>query len=249
MTPVAIELDFDGRVVLVTGGTKGVGRGIARRFADAGATVAVCSRSEPEALPDGWTWLGADLRDGDAAWAMVDDVVDRLGSLDVLVNNAGGSPPADSTTATPRFTERIVALNLFAAIFCSQRANHWMQQGGGGSIVNIGSVSGLRPTPHTAAYGAAKAGLVNFTQTVAVEWAPKVRVNAIAVGAVRAATLTDDAARYGLDPEAIAMTNGAGRLGEPDEIGYGVLFFASDASSFCSGQTLYMHGGPGPAGV
>ena len=120
MTPVAIELDFDGRVVLVTGGTKGVGRGIARRFADAGATVAVCSRSEPEALPDGWTWLGVDLRDGDAAWAMVDEVVDRLGHLDVLVNNAGGSPPADTTTATPPFTERIVALNLSAAIFCSQ---------------------------------------------------------------------------------------------------------------------------------
>src|SRR4029078_8142118 len=75
------------------------------------------------------------------------------------------------------------------------------------------------------------------------------RVNAIAVGAVRAASLLDDAARYGLDPEAIGMTNASGRLGEPEEIGYGVLFFASDASSFCSGQTLYMHGGPGPAGV
>ncbi|MET0489372.1 MAG: SDR family oxidoreductase [Acidimicrobiales bacterium] len=74
-------------------------------------------------------------------------------------------------------------------------------------------------------------------------------VNAIAVGAVRAATLLDDAARYDLDPDTIGLTNASGRLGEPDEIGYGVLFFASDASSFCSGQTLYMHGGPGPAGV
>src|SRR4029077_19118085 len=101
-TPMAIELDFDGMVVLVTGGTKGVGRGIARRFADAGATVAVCSRSEPEELPEGWTWFGVDLREGEAAWAMVDAVVDHFGRLDVLVNNAGGSPPADSTTATPR---------------------------------------------------------------------------------------------------------------------------------------------------
>ena len=126
---MAITIDLAGQVVLVTGGTKGVGRGIAQRLADAGASVAVCSRSEPEAaLPDGWEWFGVDLRDGDAAWAMVDQVVERLGRLDVLVNNAGGAPPADSTTAKPRFTERIIALNLFAAIFCSQRANHWMQQ-------------------------------------------------------------------------------------------------------------------------
>jgi NAD(P)-dependent dehydrogenase (short-subunit alcohol dehydrogenase family) len=76
-----------------------------------------------------------------------------------------------------------------------------------------------------------------------------VRVNAIAVGAVRAASLVDDAERHGLDPETIGATNASGRLGEPEEIGYGVLFFASDASSFCSGQTLYIHGGPGPAGV
>lgn len=85
---------------------------------------------------------------------------------------------------------------------------------------------------------------------MASAWTRKgIRVNAIAVGAVRAATLLDDAARYGLDPDAIGMANASGRLGEPEEIGYGVLFFASDASSFCSGQTLYMHGGPGPAGV
>ena len=85
---------------------------------------------------------------------------------------------------------------------------------------------------------------------MAAAWTRKgVRVNTIAVGAVRAASLLEDAERHGLDPEAIGMTNASGRLGEPDEIGYGVLFFASDASSFCSGQTLYMHGAPGPAGV
>jgi NAD(P)-dependent dehydrogenase (short-subunit alcohol dehydrogenase family) len=116
--------------------------------------------------------------------------------------------------------------------------------------VNISSGASLLAMPQAAPYGAAKAAVNNLTGSMAAAWAKKgIRVNAIAVGAVRAATLTDDAARYGLDPEAIAMTNGLGRLGEPDEIGYGVLFFASDASSFCSGQTLYMHGAPGPAGV
>jgi NAD(P)-dependent dehydrogenase (short-subunit alcohol dehydrogenase family) len=245
VTPVAIELDFDGRVVLVTGGTKGVGRGIARRFADAGATVAVCSRHEPEALPDGWTWLGVDLRDGDAAWAMVDEVVDRLGHLDVLVNNAGGSPPADTTTATPRFTERIVALNLFAAIFCSQRANHWMQQGDGGSIVNIGSVSGLRATPQTAAYGAAKAGLVNFTQTVAVEWAPKVRVNHVTAGMVR----TEQSHLFYGDEEGIAKVGSTvplGRIANPGDIGDACVFLSSALAQYVSGANLAVHGGGEP---
>jgi NAD(P)-dependent dehydrogenase (short-subunit alcohol dehydrogenase family) len=104
--------------------------------------------------------------------------------------------------------------------------------------------------PQAAPYGAAKAGVNNLTGSMASAWTGRgVRVNAIAVGAVRAASLLDDLERYGLDPEAVAMTNASGRLGEPEEIAHGVLFFASDASSFCSGQTLYMHGGPGPAGV
>ena len=239
---MTIELDFDGMVVLVTGGTKGVGRGIAQRFADAGATVAVCSRSEPDALPDGWTWVGGDLRDGEAAWGIVDTVVERLGHLDVLVNNAGGSPPADSTTAKPRFTERIVALNLFAAIFCSQRANHWMQQGAGGSIINIGSVSGLRPTPTTAAYGAAKAGLVNFTQTIAVEWAPKVRANVVTAGMVR----TEQSHLFYGDEAGIAevgRTVPLGRIADPEDIGDACVFLASPLARYVSGANLAVHGG------
>ncbi len=104
--------------------------------------------------------------------------------------------------------------------------------------------------PQAAPYGAAKAGVNNLTGSMASAWTSRgIRVNAIAVGAVRAATLLEDAERYGIDPDAIGMTNASGRLGEPEEIGYGVLFFASDASSFCSGQTLYIHGGPGSAGV
>jgi NAD(P)-dependent dehydrogenase (short-subunit alcohol dehydrogenase family) len=104
--------------------------------------------------------------------------------------------------------------------------------------------------PQAAIYGAAKAAVNNLTGSMAAAWTRKgVRVNAIAVGAVRAASLTDEAARQGIDAESIGQTNAMGRLGEPEEIGYGILFFASDASSFCSGQTLYIHGGPGPAGV
>ena len=242
---MSIELDLDGKVVLVTGGTKGVGRGIAQRFADAGATVAVCARKEVDDLPADWTFFAGDLRDGEAAWATIDAVVERLGHLDVLVNNAGGSPPADSTTAAPRFTERIVALNLLAPIFCSQRANHWMQQGDGGSIVSVGSVSGMRPTPKTAAYGAAKAGLANFTQTVAAEWAPKVRVNLVTAGMVR----TEQAHLFYGDEDGIAAVGATvpiGRLAWPAEIGDACVFLASPLANYISGANLAVHGGGEP---
>jgi NAD(P)-dependent dehydrogenase (short-subunit alcohol dehydrogenase family) len=240
---MAITIDLDGRVALVTGGTKGVGRGIAQRFADAGATVVVCARKEPEAgLPDGWSFVSGDLRDGEAAWGVVDEVAARHGHIDVLVNNAGGSPPADSTTAPPRFTERIVQLNLLAAVYCSQRANHWMQQGDGGSIVNITSVSGMRPSPTTAAYGAAKAGLVSFTTTVAMEWAPKVRVNAVTGGMIR----TEQSQLFYGDEESIAAVAAnvpLGRLALPEDIGDVCVYLASPLASYVTGANVVAHGG------
>jgi NAD(P)-dependent dehydrogenase (short-subunit alcohol dehydrogenase family) len=186
--------------------------------------------------------VSADVRDGEAAWAMVDTVVERCGRLDVLVNNAGGSPPADSTTAPPRFTERIVQLNLLAAVYCSQRANHWMQQGDGGSIVNITSVSGMRPSPNTAAYGAAKAGLVNFTSTVAMEWAPKVRVNSVTGGMIR----TEQSHLFYGDEESIAAVSAnvpLGRLALPEDIGDVCVFLASPLASYVTGSNVVAHGG------
>ena len=113
-------LRCDGRTVLVTGGCRGVGRGIAQRFADAGAHVAICCRHEPEPLPDGWLFVTADVREPEQLDAVIDATVGRFGALDVLVNNAGGSPPADSATASPRFTAGIIALNLTAPIVCAQ---------------------------------------------------------------------------------------------------------------------------------
>ncbi|NCZ71571.1 MAG: SDR family NAD(P)-dependent oxidoreductase, partial [Actinobacteria bacterium] len=159
MQVVALTIDFSGRVALITGGTKGVGRGIAQRFADAGATVVVCARNIPDDLPSSWTAFSVDLREPDEASAMIDGIVERFGRLDMLVNNAGGSPPSDTATASANFAQKIVAVNLFSAMWCSQAANRHMQnQPDGGSIVNIGSVSAERPAPTVAAYGAAKAG-------------------------------------------------------------------------------------------
>lgn len=231
-----------GQVVLVTGGTKGVGRGIAHRFAEAGATVVTCARSAVDDLPSGWGFRSVDLRDGEAAWAMVDDVVGEYGRLDVLVNNAGGSPPADTTTASPRFTERILALNLTSAIFTAQRANHHMQAAGGGAIVNVGSVVAHRPSPSVAAYGAAKAGLAQFTTTAAQEWAPLVRVNLVTCGMV----ITEQAELFYGDAERqarIASTVPMGRLAATSDIGDACVFLASPLASYVTGADLVVHGG------
>jgi NAD(P)-dependent dehydrogenase (short-subunit alcohol dehydrogenase family) len=240
---MAVTIDYAGKVVLVTGATKGVGRGIAQRFADAGATVVVCARKPADDLPADWQFFSADLRDGEAAFALIDAVVAANGHLDVLVNNAGGSPPVDTATAPPRITERLVQLNLLAAIYCSQQANHHMQQQpGGGAIVNISSVCAVRPSPTTAAYGAAKAGLNNYTATAALEWAPKVRVNSISAGMIR----TEQAHLFYGDEAGIAAVGATvplGRLALPTEIGDICVYLGSPLASYVTGANVLAHGG------
>ncbi|MEJ7585874.1 MAG: SDR family oxidoreductase [Acidimicrobiales bacterium] len=245
---VTIVLDLTGRIALVTGGTRGVGRGIASRLLDAGAEVIACGRNGPGELPTGADgrschFLATDVRDPDAVDVLVTAIVEGWGSLDLAVNNAGGSPVVDAATASPRFTEKVIALNLTAALHVAQRANTQMQsQPDGGAIVNVASMSGLRPSPRTAAYGAAKAGLVNLTRTLAVEWAPKVRVNAVAPGIVRTEQFEDF---YGgpTGAAAVAATVPQGRVAEPTEVGDAVAYLASPLASFVSGAVLEVHGG------
>jgi NAD(P)-dependent dehydrogenase (short-subunit alcohol dehydrogenase family) len=237
------DLRFDGQAVIVTGGCRGIGRGIAQRFSEAGARVLVCCRNEPESLPDGVAFLAADVREPDQVDAVIAECTKRFGRVDALVNNAGGSPPADSSTASPRFTAGIIGLNLTAAIVCAQRVNAVMQvQESGGVIVNIASVSGVRPSPEALAYGAAKAGLLNATQTMAVEWGPKVRVNAVVVGLV----VTEQAHLFYGDDEGIAAIGATvplGRMADPNDIADVCLFLASPLSRYVSGAEVLVHGG------
>jgi NAD(P)-dependent dehydrogenase (short-subunit alcohol dehydrogenase family) len=237
------DLRFDGRAVIVTGGCRGIGRGIAQRFAEAGAGVLVCCRNEPESLPEGVAFVAADVREPDQVDGVIKECTERFGRVDVLVNNAGGSPPADSATASPRFTAGIIGLNLTAAIVCAQRANAVMQlQETGGAIVNIASVSGVRPSPEALAYGAAKAGLLNATQTMAVEWGPKVRVNAVVVGLV----VTEQAHLFYGDDEGIAAVGATvplGRMADPADVADVCVFLASPLSRYMSGAELLVHGG------
>ncbi|MCW2782543.1 MAG: NAD(P)-dependent dehydrogenase, short-chain alcohol dehydrogenase family [Marmoricola sp.] len=239
---MAISIDLTGRVVLVTGGVRGVGLGITRSFLEAGATVVTCSRSEVEALV-GTTHLTCDVRDPLAVVDLVETIVSTQGSLDVLVNNAGGAPYALAAEASPNFHAKITDLNLLAPLALMQVANAVMQtQEHGGSIVNVSSVSALRPSPGTAAYGAAKAGLDSLTKSLAVEWAPKVRVNGINVGLV----LTEQTdLHYGGDEgvAAIERTIPLGRLARPGEVGAVAAFLASPLASYISGASIECHGG------
>ena len=253
------RFSLDGRVAIVTGGGTGIGRGTALVLAEHGADIALAARRpeplestarEIEALGRRALPLPADVTSADECRRIVAATLEHLGRVDILVNNAGGAETKSIAKWTDDEWEQVLALNLGSVWHLSRAASVPMLAQGKGAIVNISSGASLLAMPQAAPYGAAKAAVNNLGGALASAWTRKgIRVNTIAVGAVRAATLLDDAARYGLDPDAIGMTNASGRLGEPDEIGYGVLFFASDASSFCSGQTLYMHGGPGPAGI
>lgn len=241
-------LNFCGKTVLVTGGTKGIGRRIAERYLEAGARVFVCGRSSPETLPSAAgetaTFVAADLRDIGQIDALLAGIVAETGRLDIVVNNAGGSPFVAAADASPRFTAAIIHLNLIAPLDLAQRANVIMQQQeDGGVILFIGSVSASRPSPGTAAYGAAKAGIVNAVASLAVEWAPRVRLCAVSPSLVQTDSATSG--HYGDEAalDAISKTIPAGRLATPDDVASACLFFASPMAAYASGTNFRLEGG------
>ncbi len=240
-------LDMTGRTVIVTGGTKGLGKSIAQRFLLHGADVVICARREPEAPIEAAgrtaTFVACDVREPEQVSAVVTAAIDQTGRVDILVNNAGGAPPAESATVSPRFNEKIVALNLMAPLNFAQAVHDQMQsQDDGGVIINIASVSGTRANPAGVAYGAAKAGLINATQTLAAEWGPKIRVIAPVVGLI----VTEEAHLFYGDEAGIAAvgeTLALGRMGVPDEIADVILFLASPLARWVSGCSIPVHGG------
>jgi NAD(P)-dependent dehydrogenase (short-subunit alcohol dehydrogenase family) len=230
------------RVVLVTGGTRGIGRVIAESFHADGASVVVCARNAPRDLPGKIGFVQADLREPDQAAAVVAAVVTLHGGLDVLVNNAGGSPSAAAATVSPRFVAKVVALNLLAPFYVAQPANAVMQrQDTGGVIINIGSVAAHQAEPGTAAYAAAKAGLLQLTRALALEWAPKVRVNHITTGLIRTERAEEF---YGPDDgTAVASVIPMGRMATPADVANACLFLASSQAAYLTGADLAVHGG------
>ena len=251
---------LEGCRVIVTGGTKGIGAGLAREFLRSGARVLVCARNEPAALPAVGAAAGAaaggrtaqftraDVGDPEQARHLVATAVDLFGGVDVVISNAGGSPPAPAATASARFHTRIIELNLIAPLHVAQAANQVMQaQPHGGSIIMIGSVSGTRPSPGTAAYGAAKAGLHHLVTSLAIEWAPRVRLNTVVPGFVA----TESAeAHYGDAGGVAAIAAGVPlrRMATPDDVAGACLFLASSRAAYISGASLTLHGGGEPPG-
>ena len=248
---------FDDKVVLVTGGTRGIGRGIVDAFLERGARVYCCARNAPPNAATGGAnaatggvgdaeFVQADVRDAGQVQQLIEAVLGRAGRLDVLVNNAGGSPAVDAATVSPRFTEAIIRLNLLAPLVVSQQAYPALKEARG-SIVNIASVSGIRPSPGTVAYGAAKAGLLSATVSLAQEWGPEVRVNAIVAGLIKTASDAADE-HYGGSAgiEKIESRLPARRMGTAQDIADACLYLASDGAAYVSGAALEVFGGGEP---
>lgn len=239
----ASGIDLDGLVALVTGGTRGLGKAIAAALTAAGCAVVVCARNAPDTLPDGIRFIASDIRDPDAAKALVDAIVAQHGRIDILINNAGGSPASAAETASPRFIDAILKLNLVAPFYLAQAVHPHMVAQGGGSIVNIASVSGIRPSPGTAVYGAAKAGLLNLTQSLAQEWGPAgIRVNAIIAGLMS----TENAETTYGDAEAQAAVGRSmplQRMGTGEDLAGAVLWLCSPLAGWVSGARINVDGG------
>ncbi|MBY0399920.1 SDR family oxidoreductase [Myxococcota bacterium] len=239
------RFDFSGQTVVVTGGSRGIGRQICEAFAEAGARVETCSRKlvdEPYRSPS-IRATALDVRDPEATRAWLDECAKASGGIDVLVNNAGGAPAVVSAEGSPKLTQKILELNLLAPLVLSQQVHaHMRTREHGGSIVNIVSISSLRPTPTGTAYGAAKAGLMNATTSLAVEWGPKIRVNCVVAGLV-ATELTGD--HFGDEETRAGILRAipARRFARADEIAQACLYLAARDSSYVSGAALEVHGG------
>jgi 3-oxoacyl-[acyl-carrier protein] reductase len=244
---------LDGRVALVTGGARGIGAATARRLAADGARVALLDLDESAAAgtaasisPDA-IGVGADVSDAAAVQAAVERVVGELGGLHVLVNNAGVTRDNLLFKLTEDDWDTVMAVHLKGAFLMSKAAQQHFVAQRYGRIVNLSSVSALGNRGQ-ANYSAAKMGLQGFTRTLAIELGPfGVTVNAVAPGFVATEMTDATAARLGLTPEqlqaASAEQTPVRRVGQPDDIANAIAFFASDAASFVTGQTLYVDGG------
>jgi len=242
-----MDLRLDGKVALVTGASKGIGKAIAGALAASGASVMLSSRKAPaleeaaSSLPGTVAWHAANAGDAPAAAACVDATMARFGSVDILVNNAATNPyygPLMGISESQAAKTTLV--NQWGPVLWSQLVwRAWMEEHGG-SILNVVSVGGLKVEPTIPYYNATKAALIHLTRHLAVELGPGVRVNAIAPGLVK----TDFARALWEDHgDELAACLPLRRLGSPDDIAGAAVFLASDAASWITGVTLPVDGG------
>jgi len=251
---VKVDFSLDGKVALVTGGSRGIGKAAALGFAEAGADVVVASRKLPdleevaeEIRKLGRKSLAVEAHVGrlEERKQLVTRVKEEFGRIDILVNNAGTSPALSPVLdLEERLWDTVLNLNLKAAVFLSQGVAKVMKEHGGGKIINVASVAGYRHETHNATYAVSKVGVIMATRIMAQEWAQyNIRVNAIAPGHVHT-RLGDSifAAVPGYEEEFLQRVP-MGRIGEPEEIVGAMIYLASDASSFVTGETIVVDGG------
>jgi NAD(P)-dependent dehydrogenase (short-subunit alcohol dehydrogenase family) len=256
MSEAAKAFRLDDRVAIVTGGGTGIGAETARLFAAQGARAVVLaartqadldavaheieSRSAARALP-----IRTDVKDEASVVAMVERVQRELGRIDVLVNNAGGTRMGPLEATPTRGWDAAFDLNLRGPFLCTREAGRHMIAQRGGAIVNVSSNAGVNGVRYGAGYSAAKAGLQMFTRVTAAEWGRHgIRANCVAVGLVASERAIAGWKIAGIDPDRIAASTPLGRAGRPADIAYPILFLASDASAFVTGQTFAVDGGP-----
>jgi NAD(P)-dependent dehydrogenase (short-subunit alcohol dehydrogenase family) len=243
---------FEGKTIIVTGGSRGIGLAIAQAFADEHAQVVIASQNEArgsaavEALQsDGGRvmFIRTDVSNQQSAGQMVAEVLNRFGTIDVLVNNAGAHEKALFTQESEDLWQRMYRVNVLGTVFPSQAVVHHMQQRGQGVIVHVASKAGVVGEPGHAAYSAAKGAVIALTRAMAVELASYgIRVNAICPGPVMTDMLLAAEPKEA-DREALAAKAPIGRLGEPEDIAGAVLFLASAESAMITGQALSIDGG------
>ena len=241
------NINFKNKTVVITGGSKGIGLEITKTFLKHQANVIILARNKPkrkiQSKGNAGYFIECDIRNTESIDNAIKDIASKYKSIDVLINNAGGAPMADSLTASPKFHEAIIDLNLTAPLNLSQKiAKKMIKQKTVSNIINISSVTATRPTPGSAAYGAAKGALVNLTKTLAVEWAPKIKVNSIIVGYIET---ENSILHYGSKSEIkkVAKTIPLKRMGQPQDVANACVFFASDLAEWVTGSALEVHGG------
>ncbi len=241
------RFEIEGRTAIITGASSGIGRVIAERFAADGANVVVCSREQENVNPvaeeigENALAVECDVTDREAVEALVEATVSEFGGLDVVVNNAGASFMAGFDDISPNGWAKIVDINLTGTYHCTQAAGEHLKDGGG-AVVNVASVAGQQGAPFMSHYGAAKAGIINLTRSLAFEWAGSgVRVNCVAPGFVATPGLES---QMGISADDIDREDVERRVGLSEEIADVVQFLASPASSFVAGETLTAAGVP-----